>query len=181
MAPSLRLNAEIPKAKLRPYIHTLNHGQVSSHLSSFGRDGVHPRCASKPDTLLLCNVAGRLLHLLYAGSRLIPKGACVGVSSHALWDPEVYPEPEKWDGYWFYRLREEPGKENFAQLVSTAPGHLGFGHGRHACPGGFFAANEIKIVLAHILLHPIMNPHLEIEIQRRADEVDLEKFREQPV
>ncbi|WQF76631.1 Putative cytochrome P450 [Colletotrichum destructivum] len=130
----------------------------------------------------------------------IPKGACVGVSSHALWDPEVYPEPEKWDGYRFYRLREEPGKENFAQLVSTAPEHLGFGHGKHACPGRFFAANEIKIVLAHILLQyewrlpvgakaevfeygnsPIMNPQLEIEIRRRADEVDLEKFREQLV
>ncbi|KAK6209890.1 cytochrome P450 [Colletotrichum tabaci] len=130
----------------------------------------------------------------------IPKGACVSVSSHALWDPEVYPEPEKWDGYRFYRLREEAGKENFAQLVSTAPEHLGFGHGKHACPGRFFAANEIKIVLAHILLQyewrlpvdakayifdygnaAIMNPHLEIEIRRRADEVDLEKFLEQLV
>lgn len=29
---------------------------------------------------------------------------------------------------------------------------LHFGYGRHACPGRFFAANEIKLILARILL-----------------------------
>lgn len=29
---------------------------------------------------------------------------------------------------------------------------MGFGYGRHACPGRFFAANQIKHMLAHILL-----------------------------
>ncbi|GKT80743.1 cytochrome P450 monooxygenase [Colletotrichum tofieldiae] len=123
---------------------------------------------------------------------LIPKGTCVCVSSHALWDPEVYPEPEKWDGYRFYRMREQTGKENVSQLVSTSPEHLGFGHGKHACPGRFFAANEIKIALVHILLQyewkiptgantditdygtsPTLNPDLELEIRRRSDEVNL--------
>ncbi len=28
-----------------------------------------------------------------------------------------------------------------------------FGFGRHACPGRFFAANEIKLVLAQLLLN----------------------------
>lgn len=27
-----------------------------------------------------------------------------------------------------------------------------FGYGRHACPGRFFAANEIKLILARILV-----------------------------
>lgn len=27
-----------------------------------------------------------------------------------------------------------------------------FGYGRHSCPGRFFAANEIKLILARILL-----------------------------
>jgi cytochrome P450 len=29
---------------------------------------------------------------------------------------------------------------------------MGFGYGRHACPGRFFAANEIKLILARIVL-----------------------------
>ncbi|GKT47702.1 cytochrome P450 monooxygenase TRI1 [Colletotrichum spaethianum] len=122
----------------------------------------------------------------------IPTGTPVCVSSHALWDPEVYPEPDKWDGYRFYRMREQANKENVSQLVSTSPEHLGFGHGKHACPGRFFAANEIKIALAHILLqyewripagantditdyggNPVLNPHLELEIRRRAGEIDM--------
>lgn len=51
------------------------------------------------------------------------------------------------------RLSGEPGKENTSQLVSTTPEHMGFGHGVHACPGRFFAANEVKIALIFILLN----------------------------
>jgi cytochrome P450 len=29
---------------------------------------------------------------------------------------------------------------------------MGFGYGRHACPGRFFAANEIKLILARMIL-----------------------------
>lgn len=47
----------------------------------------------------------------------------------------------------------EPGKENTSQLVATTAEHLGFGHGIHACPGRFFAANEVKIALVFALLN----------------------------
>ncbi|KXJ90272.1 hypothetical protein Micbo1qcDRAFT_164807 [Microdochium bolleyi] len=30
---------------------------------------------------------------------------------------------------------------------------MGFSHGSHACPGRFFAANQLKIALSHIALH----------------------------
>ena len=30
---------------------------------------------------------------------------------------------------------------------------LGFGFGRHACPGRFFALNEMKVFIAHMLLN----------------------------
>ncbi|KAK2598575.1 hypothetical protein N8I77_011976 [Diaporthe amygdali] len=59
------------------------------------------------------------------------------------------------DGYRFYKMRHsgEPGKENTSQLVATTAEHLGFGHGIHACPGRFFAANEVKIALVFTLLN----------------------------
>ena len=82
----------------------------------------------------------------------IPKGVQVAVSSRLHWDPTVYPEPEKFDGYRFIKMAQDPGKEKLANLVTTSPEHLGFGHGKHACPGRFFASNEIKIALAHMLL-----------------------------
>ncbi|OTA94990.1 hypothetical protein M434DRAFT_20535 [Hypoxylon sp. CO27-5] len=83
----------------------------------------------------------------------LPKGDMIAVSTHNLRDPNLYPEPDKWDGRRFLRIRETvPGKENASQLVTTTPEHLGFGHGYNACPGRFFAANEMKIIFVHLLL-----------------------------
>jgi cytochrome P450 len=82
----------------------------------------------------------------------IPRGADVTVFSGNMWDGEVYADPGRWDPYRFHRLRQAADKENAAQLVSTSPEHLGFGHGKHACPGRFFAGNEIKVALCHLLL-----------------------------
>ncbi|KAK4198673.1 putative cytochrome P450 E-class, group IV [Triangularia verruculosa] len=82
----------------------------------------------------------------------IPKGATIAVSAERMWDPAVYPGGESWDGRRFLKMRSVPGSEHVAQLVSTSPEHLGFGHGEHACPGRFFAGNEVKIALLHLLL-----------------------------
>ncbi|KAF9889504.1 hypothetical protein FE257_007214 [Aspergillus nanangensis] len=83
---------------------------------------------------------------------VIPKGASVFVSCERMWDPKIYPAPEKFDAYRFLKLRETAGHETSAQSVSPSPEHMGFGLGKHACPGRFFAINEVKIALCHILL-----------------------------
>ncbi|OKL62285.1 hypothetical protein UA08_02496 [Talaromyces atroroseus] len=83
---------------------------------------------------------------------VIPKGSLLGVSAHWSWDKSVFSDPDQYDGYRFFNLAQNPETEKMSQFVSTSPQHLAFGHGRHACPGRFFAANEMKIVLAHILL-----------------------------
>lgn len=74
------------------------------------------------------------------------------VTSDPFIDPEVYPEPEKYDVYRFLNLRSQPGQENAHQFVTTSPQHMLFGHGAHACPGRFFASNEMKIALCQLLL-----------------------------
>ena len=83
-----------------------------------------------------------------------------------------YVDPEIFDGLRFQKMR---GKEGEAQsrhsLVSLNLDYVLFGHGRHAwyaylflvlanadyhiycSPGRFFAVNEIKAILAHILLN----------------------------
>ncbi|KAJ2986503.1 hypothetical protein NUW58_g4991 [Xylaria curta] len=122
----------------------------------------------------------------------IRKGERVVVSSHSMWDPKVYDNPERWHGDRFYRMRDSPGKAHLAQLVSTSPQHLGFGHGQHACPGRFFAANEIKIALVFILsqyewklpvgaqpevmkwgFNTSADPFMKVEIRRRPEQFDL--------
>jgi cytochrome P450 len=128
-----------------------------------------------------------------ADGTLIPKGTKLGVSSHALWDAAIYPSPEKFNGYRFLRLRQQPGNENAWQLTTTRPEDIAFGHGKHACPGRFLAANEIKIVLCHLLLkyewrlargqgepkifaNGIMldsDPTVRVEVRRRVPEVEL--------
>ncbi|CAF3472462.1 unnamed protein product [Fusarium graminearum] len=74
----------------------------------------------------------------------------IGETTH-MWGPESYDNALEFDPYRYVRMRES-GEENKAHLVSTSPEHLGFGHGVHACPGRFLAANEIKILLCHLLL-----------------------------
>ncbi|KAH6655942.1 cytochrome P450 [Truncatella angustata] len=125
----------------------------------------------------------------------LPRGTLLAVASTRHWDPKVYHEPERFDGYRFYKLREEKGRENTSQFVSTSQDHLGFGHGEHACPGRFFASNEIKIILCHILLkydwrlikgeepeiivhgfNLIADPKTRLEIRRREEEMIIDNL-----
>ncbi|ROV97392.1 hypothetical protein VMCG_06903 [Cytospora schulzeri] len=44
-------------------------------------------------------------------------------------------------------------------MVTTSVEHYGFGHGRHACPGRFFVAHELKMLIAYMLLSYDMKSH----------------------
>lgn len=86
------------------------------------------------------------------GGVRIKKGQHIAVSTHLMKDPNFYDNPSKFDPYRFAKRREDPALANKSHLVSTSIEHTGFSHGRHACPGRFFAANEIKIALVHLLI-----------------------------
>ncbi|TGJ81506.1 hypothetical protein E0Z10_g7264 [Xylaria hypoxylon] len=83
---------------------------------------------------------------------VVKKGSRIHIDTHRMVDPEVYENPEEWKGDRFSNMRSQSGKEHLAQLVTTSVDHFGFGHGNHACPGRFFAANELKIALCHLLI-----------------------------
>ncbi|KAH7025664.1 cytochrome P450 [Microdochium trichocladiopsis] len=91
---------------------------------------------------------------------LLPAGSNISVPhTETLSDAAIYSEPHKFNPYRFYDIRagkvEDPlnytNKEQY-QFISVSKENMGFGYGRHACPGRFFAANEIKLMLARILL-----------------------------
>ncbi|PRP84416.1 hypothetical protein PROFUN_08096 [Planoprotostelium fungivorum] len=83
----------------------------------------------------------------------VPHGHHIGVASAAIhMDPEIYENPEEFKPFRFADLRDEEGEGAKHQMVATSTEYFPFGHGKHACPGRFFAANELKAMLAHVLL-----------------------------
>ncbi|KAM0229861.1 hypothetical protein ACHAP5_011531 [Fusarium lateritium] len=83
---------------------------------------------------------------------ILKRGTRLNIDNRRLEDPKIYENPTSYNPYRFFNMRSEDGKDHAAQLVSTSSNHLGFGHGQHSCPGRFFAANEIKVALCHILV-----------------------------
>ncbi|OCH95707.1 cytochrome P450 [Obba rivulosa] len=84
----------------------------------------------------------------------IPAGTIIVVAaSDTHMDNEYYPDASEFDPFRFSKLREVAGEGTKHQFVSTSVDYISFGHGKHACPGRFFAANELKAMLAYILLN----------------------------
>ncbi|KAK4147583.1 cytochrome P450 [Dichotomopilus funicola] len=98
-------------------------------------------------------------------------------------DPTLYEEPERYDAWRFSREKEryearsaattaaaagEKGADREEGLrikrlgmVTTSPEYLPFSHGRHACPGRFFVAHELKMILAYFLQNYEVKPLAE--------------------
>ncbi|KAF9237107.1 cytochrome P450 [Melanogaster broomeanus] len=88
----------------------------------------------------------------FSDGTVIPKGTVVVVASAAAHhDNEFYKNADMFDPFRFSNMRDEAGEGVMHQFVSTGPEYLPFGHGSHSCPGRFFAANELKSMLAHII------------------------------
>ncbi|GME64545.1 Cytochrome P450 [Neofusicoccum parvum] len=83
---------------------------------------------------------------------VIPKNAYMSVGPTPMGDPSVWPNPDTFDPYRFLKLRNLPGNENRYQAVTTSCDITVFGHGAHSCPGRFFAMNEMKLLLAHLVI-----------------------------
>ncbi|KAL4863117.1 hypothetical protein BDV12DRAFT_189892 [Aspergillus spectabilis] len=95
--------------------------------------------------------------VLSDGTR-IPKGTQARLTTDNMWNSSIYSDAAKFDGYRFVKLRgQDPATgtgtaSGGVSFVSVSANHMGFGYGKHACPGRFFAGAETKIALCHILL-----------------------------
>ncbi|KAG8219285.1 cytochrome P450 [Butyriboletus roseoflavus] len=126
----------------------------------------------------------------FSDGMFVPKGTTISAAARSIHrDETFYENPDAFEPFRFADLRGEDGEGVKHQLVSTTTEYLPFGHGRHACPGRFFAASELKTMLAHLVLtsdvklpdnatHPktlrfatalVVNPSAKVMFRRRVD------------
>ncbi|KAJ7149211.1 cytochrome P450 [Mycena crocata] len=110
----------------------------------------------------------------FSDGTVLPYGSFVSAAARPMhYDTANYENATVFDGFRFARERAEqkinqdPSNIFKRHMVSTATDHLAFGAGKHACPGRFFAATELKAMLAHLVIN--YDVRAEIEGVRPAD------------
>lgn len=106
-----------------------------------------------------------------SGGIHIPYGVRIASPNHAIHRESSFygDNANEWDAFRFSRPREayleqveaagsDPDRldrvleQKNQGLIATGADFLSFGHGRHSCPGRFFASQEMKLMLAHIVM-----------------------------
>ncbi|KAL0568281.1 hypothetical protein V5O48_013710 [Marasmius crinis-equi] len=86
----------------------------------------------------------------FSDGTFIPAGSKVAMAAHSIHHAE--------DNYTLPRTFQpsrysDKGDTLKNHMATPSWGWLAFGAGKHACPGRFFAVNELKALLAHIILN----------------------------
>ncbi|KAL2293557.1 hypothetical protein FJTKL_05425 [Diaporthe vaccinii] len=85
----------------------------------------------------------------------LPEGTWIGTPHSPLFQGEAYyPNPSDFDPRRHARMRDSPDPQVRRQspITATSDHSMHFGHGRHTCPGRHMASDEVKLVMAHLLL-----------------------------
>ncbi|KAF5260756.1 hypothetical protein FOXYS1_8564 [Fusarium oxysporum] len=84
----------------------------------------------------------------------VPKGTKLEINTCSIHkDHELYENPELFDGLRFHKWRKVPGKEKKFMYSSSGTDDLSWGFGRHACPGRYLSAINIKLIMAELLMN----------------------------
>ena len=143
-----------------------------SKLDSFIKESqrLHPLSIGKPIsyiaysqkfTAILVAMPRKVVkdHTFIDGTK-VPCGATVAVATeNAHLNDNVYPDALTFDPFRFVKLKEQDATGRKFDIVTTSNDSLSFGHGRHSCPGRYFAACELKLMFAHV----VMNYDVKIE------------------
>lgn len=140
---------------------------------------------------LICRIVAlervALKDVILPTGHTLPRGTHIMVDSTSLFSPAHYSDPDSFVADRFLRKREAGDK--FSQFVQSGPDYSVFGGGRHICPGRFFAGNELKMAMAHVLdkydirikegyvskpletgVYKVVDPMMKFEVRRKRDE-----------
>ncbi|KAI0320026.1 cytochrome P450 [Amylostereum chailletii] len=84
----------------------------------------------------------------------VPTGtvlSCAEMATHR--DEDNYENADVFKPFRFSDMRQGEGQATKHQMITASPEFIAFGYGRHTCPGRFFAVNEMKCMLAHVVLN----------------------------
>jgi len=98
--------------------------------------------------LVMCN-RRVVKDFTFSDGTIVPAGTHICANAWGVHrDDKYYPNANTFDGF---RFVKEDGT-NQPLMATPTLDYLGFGHGRPACPGRFFAVAELKMMFAQILL-----------------------------
>jgi cytochrome P450 len=88
----------------------------------------------------------------FANGVHIPQGTYACLPVYAIEnDPAYVEDPDTFSGLRSYHQRQKNGEEQQHQFTSIDKTNFGFGYGKSACPGRFFASLMIKAVFVKLL------------------------------
>ncbi|KAI6115160.1 cytochrome P450 [Pisolithus croceorrhizus] len=91
--------------------------------------------------------------LTLSDGTFIPKGTHLFVPTYVFHrDSAVYDNPGTFNPFRFSELNDDGSESARHHMVAVSQDYFPFGYGKHACPGRFLASNELKTMLAHILM-----------------------------
>ena len=124
--------------------------------SGGGKMFFHIRATQSDSPLFLPTVSMRRIvrePFTFSDGTYLPKGTYIAVPSNAIHlDESNYPDPTSFVPFRFADKVKKESTGRKVDLTATSTDFLLFGHGRHACPGRFFAATELKLMLALIVM-----------------------------
>ncbi|KAK0460648.1 cytochrome P450 [Desarmillaria tabescens] len=90
----------------------------------------------------------------FSDGTVVPAGTQIVVASLSTHtDEENYEDPLEFKPWRFSEKRKQEGENIRHHMATPSLDFVFFGHGRPACPGRFFAVNELKALMSHVLLN----------------------------
>ncbi|KAM5543812.1 hypothetical protein V8D89_002429 [Ganoderma adspersum] len=100
---------------------------------------------------LLAMLRKAMVDVTLRDGTLIPAGTIVATSQYAIHhDPQHYDRPDAFDPSRWETADADGARKTF---VTTSDDYIPWGNGKYSCPGRFFAAVELKITLAYLVMN----------------------------
>ncbi|KAK7460911.1 hypothetical protein VKT23_008839 [Stygiomarasmius scandens] len=94
-----------------------------------------------------------LKNFTFSDGTQVPAGTIISTAAYSLHHDEgYYKNPMEMEPFRFSNMRENEGESIKHQMVTPSTDFVLFGAGRHACPGRFFAVNELKCLVSYMLV-----------------------------